>query len=295
MKPLPFEEALDWLSEQPIPSPSPSSSNEEGSFELLRFFEEGLSHQTALVKRGESVYVLKVLAGSGVVATRATVGQQLAAQSGIAPRVHFHDHEKGILLMEFMSGTSPTPGEMNQFHIEQLAGVVRSIHSPELTSRAQSLQKFNLPEFCASYLPDAGNWANQKNQLLAPVIDAFDAQDKELVFCHNDLIVENFLVSNDRLMVLDWEYAQLNFASFDLASVCFYFDLNDSQKDFFLQSYFGRPTTSEENQSLNSATIALLWGDVLWHLAKFGEVYKDKLKRKINYMDQLLDLRVGQI
>ena len=41
----------------------------------------------------------------------------------------------------------------------------------------------------------------------------------ELKSCHNDTIVENFIKSdNDRIYLIDWEYVDVNYPMWDLAT-----------------------------------------------------------------------------
>ena len=55
---------------------------------------------------------------------------------------------------------------------------------------------------------------------------------------HNDIIAENIVVQ-DRLMLLDWEYACDNHPLFDLASVIGFHDLGAKQTDTLLSAYAG--------------------------------------------------------
>ena len=63
--------------------------------------------------------------------------------------------------------------------------------------------------------------------------------------CHNDLLNANFL-TNGQLYVLDWEYAGMGDAFFDLANFSDHHELTDEQDRWMLECYFDqvdRPDT----------------------------------------------------
>jgi thiamine kinase-like enzyme len=62
--------------------------------------------------------------------------------------------------------------------------------------------------------------------------------------CHNDLLNANFLI-NDRVYVLDWEYAGMGDVYFDLANFSDHHELSDDQDLWLLECYFGEVTDQQ--------------------------------------------------
>ena len=58
--------------------------------------------------------------------------------------------------------------------------------------------------------------------------------------CHNDLLPANLLAADDRLWIVDWEYAGIGNPLFDLASVVANARLDTAQRDRLLTAYFSR-------------------------------------------------------
>jgi len=98
-------------------------------------------------------------------------------------------------------------------------------------------------------------------------------QDQPKVFCHNDAQRSNMVVSNDRLYLLDWEYAGLNEFYYDIASFG-NVDFNDALE--LLDVYLGRKATIEEQHSVRFYRMfqALQWHQVALrkHMIGLSEV-----------------------
>lgn len=60
----------------------------------------------------------------------------------------------------------------------------------------------------------------------------------ELVFCYNDIVLENFLKKGDNLFLIDWEYLGLNDFIWDLVVFLIEFNLLDDEEKEFLDYYF---------------------------------------------------------
>ena len=73
---------------------------------------------------------------------------------------------------------------------------------------------------------------------------AFGAALMPPVPCHNDLLPGNVLFGADRAWLLDYEYAGMNDAFFDLANLSVNCGLNEAADEALLTSYFGTVTAS---------------------------------------------------
>lgn len=87
-------------------------------------------------------------------------------------------------------------------------------------------------------------------------------QKGHLVFCHNDLVKGNMLFRDNRLFLIDYEYAGLNSPLFDLASFLSENDLRDEETMiFFLRNYYGH---KYNNLRLKEVKIFIRFLDLLW-------------------------------
>jgi thiamine kinase-like enzyme len=73
---------------------------------------------------------------------------------------------------------------------------------------------------------------------------AFAAAPTSKVPCHNDLLPANVLFDDQRVWLLDFEYAGMNDVFFDLANLSVNSELNDEADERLVRSYFGSVTAS---------------------------------------------------
>jgi thiamine kinase-like enzyme len=109
----------------------------------------------------------------------------------------------------------------------------------------------------------------------------FEHDNTAWCVCHNDLVAANCFVIEQQAQFIDWEYARRHNPWFDLAAIVVYLRLDDRQANWFLQHYRGDWSACKDEPIYHAAQCALLWGDILWHLARFGESFWPELRQKL--------------
>ena len=246
--------------------------------ELVRTFTAGLNHAAALIRLDDELAVLKVFSQPASVEL---INHHWAANLGLAPQLLYTDADKRYAVMELAQGSELSPGEVTKEQLGFLARSLSKLH--EADHKAFEQRGFDIQVFCAQYLEHAGAQAAVLHQEIEPLLVKFKNDSTPWCFCHNDLVVANCFVSEQAAMFIDWEYADYHNPWFDLAAIIYYFRLSESEIKDFLGEY-GRVGISDH--IINLSQVALLWGDMLWHLAKFGEAYWSELGQKD------LDLRI---
>jgi thiamine kinase-like enzyme len=75
-------------------------------------------------------------------------------------------------------------------------------------------------------------------QVALDKIQTFGGRDDRLQLSHNDLVLENILIdANDRIWIIDWEYASMASPFWDLATICNAFELGADRSRSFLEAY----------------------------------------------------------
>jgi thiamine kinase-like enzyme len=82
------------------------------------------------------------------------------------------------------------------------------------------------------------------HQLSRRIEAAFARSPMATVPCHNDLLPGNILFADDRVWLLDFEYAGMNDVFFDLANLSVNSDLAHDAQERLLVLYFGVVTKS---------------------------------------------------
>jgi thiamine kinase len=169
------------------------------------------------------------------------------AQAGIGPEVIASDLRRGVLVTRYL-GPTCTDAEMTEpKFIEHLGLTFKALHSLPLP---HDVHEVHLPSVIAGYLDTLDTLARrttltdvdmrERGLMLASEI----AETSTPRLCHNDVHHLN-VVASQSLRFIDWEYAGIGEAYFDLASVCVYHDYSLLQRGFLLNAYSGSASAAQ--------------------------------------------------
>lgn len=163
--------------------------------------------------------------------------------------------------------------------IEKCFQVLKGLHSKRLSVN-HDFDIFYLIE----YYEDLRNGAQSKyedyqevKKNVLSLKKLIDSYDKEHILCHIDAVPDNFLITDDRIYLIDWEYAGMQDPHLDIAMFIVYSDYSREQADKIIDIYF-EGKCSEELRTKIYAYISLagfLWSN--W--CEFRELDKSKFAR----------------
>lgn len=214
----------------------------------------GLNNSAYLIGSGQQQLVLKLFSEASA---QAGLAQSLAAQNQLAPSIIYLDVRAEYCLMHYLPA-------QQQARLPAIAHSLAKLH--ELPSSA--MPEFEYRRACNDYLSALSDDYQHWHAKLAVALDYFVQDPIQHCVCHNDLVADNILQQQQRALFIDWEYAALNNPCFDVVAVCFYFDLNDSQRGQFLADYTQLRDVELRSASLAAALCAVIWIDILWHAAR---------------------------
>ena len=168
---------------------------------------------------------------------------RIAAEAGIAPRVHYIDENSRVVVMDYIEEQplKTYPGGP--------PALARALG--ELLRRLQSTPPF--PRFIA--YPDivARLWAHvcrsglfvpglldAATQRLAEIRETYVWDSEQSVSSHNDLLPRNLLFDGKRLWLIDWESAYRNNPLVDVATALDNFAPSPELEDVLLRAWLGR-------------------------------------------------------
>jgi thiamine kinase-like enzyme len=166
---------------------------------------------------------------------------RMAADIGVGPEVVAVVEPEGYLVTRFIPGEPIHPERMRTPElIDRLAPRLRAIHSAR-----PILGRFNPHRVVETYaataaghgvrIPDDYAWAKE----IADAIERTRGPQPE-VPCHDDLLNANFIWAEDRVWIVDWEYAGMGDRFFDLGNLSVKHDFEVEHDQGLLSSYFGR-------------------------------------------------------
>ncbi len=166
----------------------------------------------------------------------------VASRTGVGPEVVACLPEEGILVTRFIPGRRISIGDMERPEI--LDRVVRSLrvcHAgppfPGRFSPFRILEEYRqAAQASGAPLPqDIGRMYEQ-----VASIEAATSCGTALVRpCHNDLWGPNLIDDGERVRIIDWEYAGMGDACFDLANFAIHQGITDARDEALLQAYLG--------------------------------------------------------
>jgi aminoglycoside phosphotransferase (APT) family kinase protein len=168
-----------------------------------------------------------------------------AAQAGVAPPVYAFLPERGCLVTRFVEGV-PVPSDDLE-RPEILAAVIRAIGAihamPPLGS---TFDPWDVVADHCRVAADRGVEVPDEHvgafEDLERIRRAFDAGGGGAVACHNDLLNANLIRADDRIVIVDYEYAGMNDRFFDLGNFSINNGISEEARARLLRGYFGEVT-----------------------------------------------------
>jgi thiamine kinase-like enzyme len=166
-----------------------------------------------------------------------------AARVGVGPGVVAYLPECGCLVTEWIEGDPVPPESLRQR--EMLALLVRSLKAfhgarPGIPGRFSSFrvveQYRRFVEDHGPTVPDVFWWLSER---AGEIEEAFRKSPNPPCPCHNDLLNANFLLCEDRMMIVDYEYAGMGDVFFDLGNLSVNHEFDDAADQLLLELYFG--------------------------------------------------------
>ena len=196
------------------------------------------------------------------------ISTELACEIGIDSKLYYFDDNTGIKITEYIDKSQTMSAEAlrKNDNILLIAEVLKNLHSCgvdtgvsfDVISMAECYEKFIVENNGTMYddYEDVKLYINTiKNKYLPTV---------ELKPCHNDPLCENWLLKDNQMYLIDWEYAGMNDCIWDLADVSIEAEYSHENDIELLSAYFGHDVTDKEWMAfqINKVLIDYLWS--LW-------------------------------
>lgn len=236
----------------------------------------GITNQNYRVDQGDQSYVLRIVGKNtgllGIHREHEYAANLAAGELGIAPEVHYFIRPEGCLVTRFIKGKPLPPHELKKpENLRSIAVMLKKFHAlPPIPG------EFIVPRIVENYteiaqshdvrFPDNFDWLIER---LYEAEAAFAIDPAPYRPCHNDLLNENFLVENERIYILDWEYAGMGDLFFDLANLSVNHEFTDDEDHMLLEYYFG-DVSEVQWAHLKIMRILSDYRESMWGLVQLG-------------------------
>jgi len=154
--------------------------------------------------------------------------QTLAYEEGIAAKPFVLDLANQLMISGFLPGDHKVL--LSKKELISLVKVLKKVHAIEVDAKVLDLKEL----------------FNSQSTEVKEAFVAIETFSRTLSLCHNDLNPKNILFFNEKLKLIDWEFAGLNDVYFDLACVSVEFKLNKKDEVLMMESYFEKEKWHEE-------------------------------------------------
>lgn len=205
----------------------------------------GANNRNYVVKSADAKYALRIANPQNerfaVDRASALKAQREAAGGDLAPAVIAWRLPEGHILSRFIEGRTLLDQEqLRDPDVLALAGrTLRRLHAIETTCRRFSPFD-DIALWAGLAEQDGAECPGDLDDLLRRVEEvqaAVAAAGLPEVFCHNDTVPQNFILSGPRMRLVDWDYAGRGLACFELASFCATAELDEALEDVVIGAY----------------------------------------------------------
>lgn len=157
-------------------------------------------------------------------------------------------------------------------HIDQMAQIFRKLH----TCGVDTNVPFEVFDMAAGYekiIRDKQvgmfeDYLQMKKAVMEIKTHIDSVIDIRKVPCHNDALCENWVEGEDKMYLIDWEYAGMNDGMWDLADVSIEAGFTEKEDLLLLRAYLGAEPSLQEKQHFmaNKIYVDYLW--TLWAKAR---------------------------
>lgn len=219
----------------------------QGRSATLRPLHGGITNRNFVVTVDDRDYVMRIPGERtellGIDRANESEAAERAAQLGIGPPVLGELPTVGTLITELVDGHHLEPDAFAT-RIGDVVDLLRRFHRSGAVAGAFPIHR--VVEWHArdatihGVIPPGGY--DRLHQHSRRIEAAFAASPMATVPCHNDLLPANVLFGDDRVWLLDFEYAGMNDVFFDLGNLSVNCALSEESDADLLTAYFGSVT-----------------------------------------------------
>lgn len=196
--------------------------------------------------------------------------QGVAKRLGIDDTFIHQDTQKGWKLSRFVEDCRPFDYH-DESHVRQAMDLIRRLHhcgetsqwTYDLFEKAQSMMEL----LGARSYPSFPDYELLRDR--AARLDSFVKEDGIApCLCHNDFYNTNFLVSDEAMYLIDWEYSALSDYASDLGVFICCSDYDEDEADRVLETYFQRVLTEGEYRHCIAYVALAAYHWFVWALYK---------------------------
>lgn len=229
----------------------------------------GVSNKNYIITTGTNKYFYRTSKDATKIVNKANEKEALtllSSESYFLKPVYFDNDN---LITEFQQNPKTFISQRTLSNIVRISKLLKQFHS----NKFQANNKFDPISKFMEYYEQLDTTEHDLAKFMN-IIAEFERVYTPDRLCHNDLVEGNFLFTNEKLYLIDFEYAGYNDYYFDIASFISENNLNYEETITFLKSYF-----VDEVCNFKKLDIFLQFCDLLWYT--WATLLYDKRKEEV--------------
>jgi thiamine kinase-like enzyme len=227
----------------------------------------GLTNTVIKVSTGAHSYVARIsrreLDVLGINRDQEYQSTQIAAELGVGPQVRGYFPEKSTIVIDFIEGKTFNNEDLENY-LQEIIQQCKVLHrGPKFPNDFDVFQVFR------KYLEIASKNGYQLQPEFEEFLSYFDEVESKyrnnpvsLVPCHNDLLAANFIKDQEKIWIVDYEYAGNNDPAFEIGNMWVEAELEIDHLARIIELYYGESSSKYFARSWLMAMV----GQYFWAL-----------------------------
>ena len=255
----------------------------------VRPLASGMTNHSFLFSCGEDQYIFRTPGeGTNKLINRQNeyrVYQQIIGK-GICDDIVYFDADAGYKITKFIPH-SHNCNPFDESDVTQCIAFLKQFHQRKL-SVAHYFDIFKMIGYYESLMdtspPRFVDYQTTKQRVFS-LANYIDAQPKDICLTHIDAVPDNFIITDERIYLIDWEYAAMQDPHVDIAMFAIYSLYDRAQIEKLIDLYFDGncPKNTRLKIYCYIAMCGLLWSNWCEYKAKLGIDFGDYAERQYQY------------
>ena len=231
----------------------------------------GITNKNFLVIDGSKKYFVRIgddIPEHLVFRSNEVQASNAAGKIGICPELFFHN--KSVQVFNYIEGKTFGSEDIKK-NLDTITKLVKKVHTKipdQLIGQSVIFWVFHVIKNYKNYLDNhQSSYKKILPDLLSKALKLENISSPyEIVFSHNDLLPANFIQNQEKIWLIDWEYAGFNTPLFDLGGLASNNDFNENEEKYLLENYFEKKLSSELFIKYKAIKCASLLRETMWSM-----------------------------
>ena len=212
-----------------------------------------------------------------------------ASEINVSPKVIFSNNK--LIIFEFIKGKTLDEKDIRD-NLIQIIKLIKKVHNQipnKLKGLPQMFWVFHVVNHYKNFLEVNNSKYKKKLKDLLIISQKIEkiSSPYEIIYGHNDLLAANFIKSQKKLYLVDWEYAGFNTPLFDLGGLSSNNNFSEKEEILMLENYFDEKITDLLLQKYYALKTASLLRETMWSMvaeliSKIDFDYKKYTEENLN-------------